>query len=140
MPITVSSTSLALRAGTLTLVATLSAPYALGAQAKRALDNDDLMRIRAVGAVAIAPAGGRVLYTVSGWEHPAARGDTALGDRHERRSHVWMVPFAGGPARQLTFGERGRQARVQDQRAVTIVSPTSRSSSTCAPLLMTLSE
>ena len=130
MPITVSSPSLALRAGTLTLVATLSAPYALGAQAKRALDNDDLMRIRAVGAVAIAPAGGRVLYTVSGWEHPAARGDTALGDRHERRSHVWMVSFAGGPARQLTFGERGETQPSWSPDGATIAFVAARGSGT----------
>jgi dipeptidyl aminopeptidase/acylaminoacyl peptidase len=84
-----------------------AAPLALHAQGKKPLDANDLMRIRQVGAVALAPNGARVLYTVSGWEHPNARGDTALGDRHERRSHVWMVPFTGGAARQLTFGERG---------------------------------
>jgi dipeptidyl aminopeptidase/acylaminoacyl peptidase len=83
------------------------APAALLAQAKRGLDANDLMRLRAVGGVALSPDGQRVLYAVSGWEHPNARGDTALGDRHERRSHVWMVPYAGGTARQLTFGERG---------------------------------
>jgi Tol biopolymer transport system component len=68
------------------------------------------MRLRAVGGVAIAPAGDRVLYTISAWEHPnanPAKGDTALGDKHDRRSHVWVVPFTGGAARQLTFSERG---------------------------------
>ncbi|MCU0646714.1 MAG: S9 family peptidase [Gemmatimonadaceae bacterium] len=73
----------------------------------RPLTDADAMRLRTVGGVALAPTGERVLYTVSQWEHPNAKGDTALGDRHERRSHVWMVPFAGGTARQLTFGERG---------------------------------
>jgi dipeptidyl aminopeptidase/acylaminoacyl peptidase len=67
----------------------------------------DVMRMRAVGGVALAPNGERVLYTITAWEHPNARGDTALGDRHERRSHVWIVPYAGGAARQLTNGERG---------------------------------
>ena len=91
----------------LATVAVLITPLLLQAQAARILDANDLMRIRQVGGVAVAPNGSRVLYTVTGWEHPAARGDTALGDRHERRSHVWMVPYAGGASRQLTFGERG---------------------------------
>ncbi|HJU73043.1 MAG TPA: S9 family peptidase, partial [Gemmatimonadaceae bacterium] len=42
----------------------------------------------------------------SGWEHPAAR-DTSRGDRHDMRSHVWLVSAEGGDARQITFGERG---------------------------------
>jgi dipeptidyl aminopeptidase/acylaminoacyl peptidase len=67
---------------------------------------DDLMEIRAVGSPALSPDGARVVYTVSAWEHPAAR-DTSRGDRHDRRSHLWMVPAAGGTPRQLTFGERG---------------------------------
>jgi dipeptidyl aminopeptidase/acylaminoacyl peptidase len=71
------------------------------------LTDADILRIKSVGSVAIAPAGDRVVYTVTAWEHPAAKGDTALGDRHDRRSHLWIVPFAGGAARQLTFGERG---------------------------------
>ncbi len=80
------------------------------AQAKRPMTADDIMRLKGVGAVAMSPAGDRVLYTVTGWEHPnanAVKGDTALGDRHDRRSHVWVVPAAGGAARQLTFSERG---------------------------------
>ena len=107
MPITATAPRrhAAVRAALLAIA--LNTPHALSAQAKRPLDANDLMRIRQVGGVALAPAGGRVLYTVNGWEHPNAKGDTALGDRHERRSHIWMVPFAGGAARQLTFGERG---------------------------------
>ncbi|MHB1096212.1 MAG: S9 family peptidase [Gemmatimonadaceae bacterium] len=76
-------------------------------QSKRPMTAGDLMRIKSVGGVAVAPAGDRVLYTVSAWEHPGAKGDTALGDRHERRSHIWVVPYAGGAARQLTSSERG---------------------------------
>ena len=87
--------------------AILTVPALLHAQAKRPMTDDDLMRIRAVGGVALSPSGDRVLYTVSAWEHVNARGDTALGDKHDRRSHVWIVPFAGGAARQLTSGERG---------------------------------
>lgn len=85
-------------------------PALLGAQAKRPLTADDIMRLRSVGAVDLSPAGDRVLYTVTGWEHAnanAAKGDTALGDRHDRRSHVWIVAANGGAARQLTFSERG---------------------------------
>ena len=85
----------------------LALPAVLHAQAKRPMTNDDLMRLRAVGGVALSPNGDRVLYTVSAWEHTNARTDTVLGDKHDRRSHVWVVPFAGGVARQLTFGERG---------------------------------
>ena len=36
--------------------------------------------------------------------------DTAKGDRHEVRSHVWLVSAAGGAPRQLTFSERGESA------------------------------
>ena len=102
------------RAGVLTVALLLSpvllAPTLLSAQSKRPITADDLMRIKGVGAVAIAPAGDRVLYTVSAWEHAnatPAKGDSALGDKHDRRSHVWIVQFAGGTARQLTFSERG---------------------------------
>jgi dipeptidyl aminopeptidase/acylaminoacyl peptidase len=73
----------------------------------RGVDESDVMRLKGVGGVAMSPDGNRVLYTVSAWEHPGAKGDTALGDRHDRRSHVFLVPSSGGAARQLTFGERG---------------------------------
>ena len=85
----------------------LALPAMLVAQTKRPMTTDDLMRLRGVGGVALSPNGERVLYTISGWEHANARGDTALGDKHDRRSHVWIVPFAGGAARQLTSSERG---------------------------------
>lgn len=88
------------------LLGALLLPAAAFAQ-PRGLDDADIMRLKAVGGVALSPDGGAVLYTVSAWEHPNARGDTALGDRHERRSHVWRVSAAGGAARQLTYGERG---------------------------------
>jgi dipeptidyl aminopeptidase/acylaminoacyl peptidase len=72
----------------------------------RAMTVDDMMEIKNVGGVAISPNGKQVLYSVSGWEHPAAK-DTSRGDRHEMRSHVFIVSAEGGDARQLTFGERG---------------------------------
>lgn len=83
--------------------------YALALPAQRPMSIDDIMDLRNVASVAISPDGSRVLYTVSAWEHPAAR-DTSKGDRHDMRSHVWIVPTTGGDARQLTFGERGESA------------------------------
>lgn len=80
---------------------------AVAALAQRPFTDADIMRLASVGGLAMAPDGSRVLYTVSAWEHPNARGDTALGDRHERRAHVWIVSAQGGDARQLTTGDRG---------------------------------
>ena len=78
---------------------------------KRPMTIDDMMAIKNVGQVAISPNGSLIVYTLSGWEHPAAnpaKGDTALGDKHEVRSHLWIVPTDGSrPPRQLTFSERG---------------------------------
>ncbi|MEO8337780.1 MAG: DPP IV N-terminal domain-containing protein, partial [bacterium] len=88
-------------------VAVLGMPALLHAQAKRPITDDDLMRMRSVNGVALSPAGDRVLYAVSAWEHANAKGDSALGDKHDRRSHIWIVPANGGAARQLTTGERG---------------------------------
>ena len=88
-----------------------------GAQTKRPMTFADVMEIKNVGSVTIAPDASTVAFTVSGWEHPNARPsgdpakpDTSQGDRHEVRSHIWIVPVAGGEARQLTFGERGESA------------------------------
>ena len=79
--------------------------------AKRPMSIDDIMALRSVGAPNISPDGKWVTYTVGGWEHPQARGDTAKGDAHEMRSHVWLVGTDGAaPARQLTFSERGESA------------------------------
>lgn len=75
----------------------------------RPMTLDDVMEVRGVGGVNISPDGSRVLYTVGAWEHPAAK-DTSKGDRHEQRSHVWMVSSSGGDARQLTYGERGESS------------------------------
>src|SRR5436305_5858444 len=79
--------------------------------AKRPMTIDDMMALKNVGGVAISPNGAMIAYSVSGWEHPAAnpvKGDTALGDKHEVRSHLWLVSSDGSrPARQITFSERG---------------------------------
>ena len=84
--------------------------------AKRPMSIDDMMAMKNVGGASISPNGSLIVYTVSGWEHPAAnpaRGDTARGDRHEQRSHLWLVPADGSqPARQITFSERGESQPV----------------------------
>jgi dipeptidyl aminopeptidase/acylaminoacyl peptidase len=93
-----------------TLSLLLALPAVLAAQGKRPLTDADVMRLKQVGGVSMAPDGSRILYTISAWEHPAAnpaRGDTALCDKHDRRSHIWIVSSSGGDARQLTWGERG---------------------------------
>jgi dipeptidyl aminopeptidase/acylaminoacyl peptidase len=88
----------------------LLAAASLPAQQKRLPTVEDLTDIRAAGDIAIAPDGRTILYTVSGWEHPAAKG-ADLGDTHEMRSHVWLVPADGSaPARQLTFGKTGESS------------------------------
>ena len=85
----------------------IALPAFLPAQAPRRMTDEDIMRLTAVAGVALSPSGDRVLYTVSAWEHANAKGDTALGDKHERRSHIWIVSSSGGAARQLTTSERG---------------------------------
>ena len=99
------------------VVAFLVAADTAAAQTKRPMTFADIMELKNVGGVALSPDGSKVVYTVSGWEHPNARPatdptkpDTAKGDKHETRSHIWMVGAAGGTPRQLTFSERGENA------------------------------
>jgi Tol biopolymer transport system component len=77
----------------------------------------DIMELKNLGTVALSPDASAVAFSVSAWEHPNARPgndstkpDTAKGDRHDVRSHLWTVSAAGGAPRQLTFGERGESA------------------------------
>ena len=129
---TVSRRHYAARPLAFTLLTALATTPAL-AQSKRPMTNDDIMRMRAVGGVALSPSGDRVLYTVSAWEHPnanPARGDTALGDKHDRRSHMWVVPFAGGAARQLTFSERGESGPQWSPNGTTISFVSARGAAT----------
>jgi len=90
------------------LLGTIAAASPAMAQ-QRPMTLDDVLDLRGVGSVQIAPDGSRIVYSVSAWEHPAAR-DTSKGDRHDMRSHLWMVSRGGGDQRQLTFGERGESA------------------------------
>jgi dipeptidyl aminopeptidase/acylaminoacyl peptidase len=74
-----------------------------GAQARRPMTFGDIMELKNVGGVALSPDGGTVAFTVSAWEHPTP-------DKHETRSHVWLVSANGGAPRQATFSERGESA------------------------------
>src|SRR6185369_14467947 len=91
------------------VVALIGTAATAGAQNKRPMTFADVMELKNVGGVSLSPDGSRVAYTVSAWEHPSARPstdpakpDTAKGDKHETRSHIWMVAAAGGAPRQLT--------------------------------------
>ena len=64
---------------------------------------DDVLELKGVSSPMVSPDGTRVLYTVRAWE-PASDKEP---NQRESRTRVWMVPVAGGPARQLTFGQRG---------------------------------
>jgi Tol biopolymer transport system component len=71
---------------------------------------DDILELRQVGAPDISPDGTQIVYALGGWEHPDARNDSVRGDRHETRSHLWLVASEGGEPRQLTRGERSESA------------------------------
>jgi len=66
---------------------------------KRPVTIDDILAMKTAGAPAVSPDGTQVLYTVRQFE--------ADRDRMEPRTRIWKVAVAGGPARQITFGERG---------------------------------
>jgi len=77
---------------------TLSIALPAAAQ-KRPVTVDDVLGMKGVGTPMVSPDGTRVVYTVRQWESEK--------DRMESRTRIWMVPVAGGAARQITFGERG---------------------------------
>ncbi|HSL22297.1 MAG TPA: S9 family peptidase [Vicinamibacterales bacterium] len=92
-----------------------------GGAEKRPVTFEDIMGLRGVSSAEIAPDGSAVLYTVRQWEPATKEPAEAQADektektektekkpgRMEARTHIVRVPAAGGPARQLTFGERG---------------------------------
>lgn len=101
----------------LVAVTAVSSPLLAQGGGKRPMTFADIMELRNVGGVALSPDASTVAYTVSAWEHPnakpAATGaapDTARGDRHDMRSHIWLVSTSGGAPRQLTFSERGESS------------------------------
>ena len=65
----------------------------------RAVTVDDILNLKAAASPVVSPDGTQVLYTVRQWEPEK--------DRMESRVRIWKVAVAGGPARQITFGERG---------------------------------
>jgi dipeptidyl aminopeptidase/acylaminoacyl peptidase len=75
----------------------LAAPGAFAQ--KRPVSIDDILDMKAVGAATVSPDGTQVLYTVRQWESER--------DRMESRTRIWKVAVAGGPGRQITYGERG---------------------------------
>lgn len=69
----------------------LVSPAALLAQ--RSFTLDDAMGVRRVVDPRLSPDGSQVVYTVS----------EVHADTNTRPADLWLVPAAGGPARQLTF-------------------------------------
>ena len=103
------------QAAVLSMAAALAG--SLGAQSKRPMTFMDIMDLKNVGNVALSPDGGTVAYTVATWDHPNAKPapnpsapDTAKGDKHDVRSHIWLVGANGGTPRQITFSERGESS------------------------------
>jgi dipeptidyl aminopeptidase/acylaminoacyl peptidase len=82
------------------IAASLTLLAALPAVAQpRPVTVDDILGLKAVGSATVSPDGTQVLYTVRQWEEER--------DRMESRTRIWKVAVAGGPSRQITFGERG---------------------------------
>jgi len=66
---------------------------------KKLLTAMDALRVSSVGGVALSPDGRRVAYTVSEEKMEEGKEWTST-------THVWVVPTAGGEARQYTRGEK----------------------------------
>jgi dipeptidyl aminopeptidase/acylaminoacyl peptidase len=64
---------------------------------------DDVLELKGVASPMVSPDGTRVLYTVRAWEVASEKEP----NQRESRTRLWIVPVAGGPARQITFGQRG---------------------------------
>ena len=69
---------------------------------KKAVTIDDILTMKTVSSPMVSPDGTQIIYTVRAWQQ-----DRPSGDRMESRTHVWKVAVAGGPARQISYGERG---------------------------------
>jgi dipeptidyl aminopeptidase/acylaminoacyl peptidase len=67
------------------------------ANAKRAFTFEDMMALKRIGAPALSPDGKWVLFTAM---------DVNLKD-NKKTNHIWVVPLAGGEARQLTSDPAG---------------------------------
>ncbi|MGH2403774.1 MAG: S9 family peptidase [bacterium] len=70
---------------------------------------EDLLSLRWIADIAMAPNGGVIAYTQ---ESIVERDDGQDGLSHLYRSHIWLVDTAGGSPRQFTAGEqRDRKPR-----------------------------
>jgi dipeptidyl aminopeptidase/acylaminoacyl peptidase len=84
------------------------------AQQLRPMTGVDLWRLGRVGSPAVSPDGRSVVYTVTRYDLATDRG----------RTHLWLVPVAGGEARQLTHGDvsASSPAWSPDGRSIAFVS------------------
>jgi dipeptidyl aminopeptidase/acylaminoacyl peptidase len=118
------STSVGYRRGSVaalrSLVATTLAVVALAASAvataaqQRPMTAEDLWSMGRVGAPAVSPGGRQVVYTVTRYDLETDRG----------RTHLWLVPVAGGEPRQLTHGDLSASSPAwsPDGRSIAFVS------------------
>jgi dipeptidyl aminopeptidase/acylaminoacyl peptidase len=79
------------------VIALLAFSVFAAAQGKRPFTFEDMMALKRVGDPAISPDGKWVLVSAQ---------DVNL-DENTRKPHLWIVPLAGGQARQLTNGNAG---------------------------------
>jgi dipeptidyl aminopeptidase/acylaminoacyl peptidase len=98
----------------LILVAGLAAPVA--AQEQRPMTAQDLWSMGRVGAPAVSPDGRSVVYTVTHYDLETDRG----------RTHLWLVPVAGGEPRQLTHGDASASSPAWSPDGRTIAFVTAR--------------
>jgi dipeptidyl aminopeptidase/acylaminoacyl peptidase len=69
-----------------------SLSLSIGAQTRRPMTFNDMMRMRRLGDIAISPDGRWVMYSAT---------DVDLA-KNTKTSHLWIIPLAGGTARALT--------------------------------------
>jgi dipeptidyl aminopeptidase/acylaminoacyl peptidase len=83
------------------LLAALLLPAIARGQTRRAITIDDLLAFQRISEPRISPDGASVAYTVTTPDRPANR----------NARNVWIVPTAGGAARQLTASGKDNGAR-----------------------------
>lgn len=83
------------------LVVLAAAAPALGA-GREPVVTTDLLRLRALSDVAVAPDGRRAAFVVTTF----AKTDKKGKDEHAYRRHLWLADLAAGTVRPLTHGER----------------------------------
>ena len=87
---------------------------------KRPMTFTDLMAMKRVSDPQISPSGKWVLFSVT---------DVSL-EKNTKINHLWVVPIAGGPEHQITFGDEGQtNGRFSpDGKHVSLTSPAGGSS------------